>query len=432
MRSKNRPWMWIFTNLPRALTIVVGLAIVGALFSSMPQTKLTIEAGTDGGLFDVLSHRLADALEPHGIDVTIVNRADSLKIADDIVDPNSPVEAGFIASDAPKEEYELINQMGTVMLAPVYLISHKESNITEITQFEGKDISLYPVGSAAWSACEYILGSYGISIDPAQSQYGNGPKIIENVEKGTSDVGCFIDVPSGTSMKYADNVMEALSNESLRFVEIPQAMAIQARKDFLRPLTIPSGAFHVYPPRPATDIETTGASLTFVAKKDLPRELVTMISHFLSEEYKGSTSANYAGELPATNYTNLPVFSKSRDVYSGGLPWMYERFSFGTAAFIDKFIHQYGVALTILFLILSVIDLFGLPLPYQLVEGSRPRRVQMMMNNLQKQIEQNGKLSKRDQKKLAKFQKWLEKESSGIDGLEDQMRTMRSQLTRDT
>jgi hypothetical protein len=81
--------------------------------------------------------------------------------------------------------------------------------------------------------------------------------------------------------------VSALSKEHLRFIEIPQAMALQARKDFLRPLTVPSGAFHVFPPRPSTDISTTGASLTFVAKETLPRELVTVIAHALAEGHRG-------------------------------------------------------------------------------------------------------------------------------------------------
>lgn len=425
-------WTWVFTYLPRALTLLVGLAIVGALSTSMPHTHITLEAGTDGGLFDVMSHQLEKELEPHGIDVTIVNRPDSLKIIDDIADPESKIDAGFIASDAPKSDFTKVKQIGTVMLAPVYLITHKDSEVRDITMFKDRSISLYPIGSAAWSACNYVLESYGISLSNAQSMYGNGPKIVDNVSRGISEVGCFIDVPSGSALGYAESITRALANENLRFIEIPQASALQARKDFLRPLTVPSGAFHVYPPRPATDIRTTGASLTFVAKDNLPSELVTMISHILSEEYRGATSSNFAGELPATNYVNLPVFSKAKDIYNNGLPWMYERFSFGTASFLDKFINQYGIALTLLFLFLSAADVAGLPLPYELIVGSRPKRMRLMIDSIDRKVQQTGNLSKRDQRKLAMFEKWLEKESSGIDGLEEQLREMRNHLARST
>ncbi|MFM8970557.1 MAG: hypothetical protein ACKOI3_10150 [Actinomycetota bacterium] len=406
----------------------MGIAIIGSLYSSIPEKEFTLEAGKEGGLFDVMAHRVADALEPHGIDVDVVNRPDSLKIIDDIVDKTSPVDAGFVASDAPASYYDKISQVGTVMIAPVYLVTHVDSDVRDISAFANRTISLYPVGSAAWAACEYVLGSYDVDIIDANSLYGNGPTIVKNVTERVTDVGCFIDVPAGSSGEYADGIVKELANPNLRFIPIPQAQALQARRDFLRPLTIPSGAFNVFPPRPSSDITTTGASLTFVAKNSMPRELVTMISHVLSQDYRGSTVANQAGELPAINYMNVPVFEKARDVLSGGLPWMYQRFSFGTAAFIDKFITKYGITLTLLFLILSTVGVFGLPLPYDWVVGSRPRRARMMIETINRRTQQAGRISRRDQRKMAMIERWLEKESFGIDSLEEQLRNVRDSL----
>lgn len=111
---------------------------------------------------------------------------------------------------------------------------------------------------------------------------------------------------------------------------------------------------------------------------------------------------------------------------------MYERFSFGTASFLDKFINQYGIALTLLFLFLSAADVAGLPLPYELIVGSRPKRMRLMIDSIDHKVQQTGNLSKRDQRKLAMFERWLEKESSGIDGLEEQLREMRNHLARNT
>lgn len=235
MATLRERWTQIFTFLSRAVTILLGIGLLLALFSSAPQKKITLEAGTEGGLFDVMAKQLADDLEPHGIDVTIVNRPDSLKIIDDIVDPKSPVEAGFVASDAPLSYYDKVSQVGTVMIAPVYLITHVESDVRDISDFANRSISLYPVGSAAWAACDYILESYDVKIVDANSQYGNGKTIVKNIEDRVTDVGCFVDVPSGASSDYADAILAELANPDLRFIPIPQAQALQARRDFLHP-----------------------------------------------------------------------------------------------------------------------------------------------------------------------------------------------------
>jgi hypothetical protein len=160
MATLRERWTQIFTFLSRAVTILLGIGLLLALFSSAPQKKITPEGGTEGGLFDVMAKLLADDLEPHGIDVTIVNRPDSLKIIDDIVDPKSPVDAGFVASDAPLIYYDKVSLVGTVMIAPVYLITHVESDVRDISDFANRSISLYPMGSAAWAACDYILANF--------------------------------------------------------------------------------------------------------------------------------------------------------------------------------------------------------------------------------------------------------------------------------
>ncbi|MFM7095445.1 MAG: hypothetical protein ACKOYL_12970, partial [Actinomycetota bacterium] len=254
MRSFRERSTSIVPLISRTFTILIGIAIIASLYSSVPQKEITLEAGTKGGLFDVMANRLADVLKPHGIDVDIVNRPDSLKIIDDIVDKTSPVDAGFVASDAPTGYYDDVSQVGTVMIAPVYLITHFESDVRDIAGFDKRTISLYPVGSAAWAICEYVLGSYDIELVDANSQYGNGPTIVKNVVDRITDVGCFVDVPAGATGDYADGIVEELANPDLRFIPIPQAEALQARRDFLRPLTIPSGAFNVFPPRPSSDI----------------------------------------------------------------------------------------------------------------------------------------------------------------------------------
>ena len=425
-RGDRRRVVWVVAYASRILAVVIGLSVLGVLFTSRPATHITIEAGTEGGLFDVMSHELRKSLEPHGIKVTVVNRPDSLRIVDDIIDNNSPVEAGFVASDIPSESYDRVQQLGTVMLAPVYLISRSDSEIRDISDFKNRSITLYPEGSAAWDACQYILQSYDITPATSITQYGNGKTVVENVAGGITETGCFIDVPTGVKFAYADTILKALANPNLRFIQIPQAAALQARRDFLRPITVPSGSFSVHPPRPGADIPSTAASITFVAKNALPRELVIMISHALGQQYRGSTAANQAGELPTTKYINLPAFREATEVYQNGLPLLYRKFSFGTAGFLDKFFGRYGIVLTVLFIVLSFTSLFGLPTPYGLVVGTRPRRMKMLVESIDRRAQQTGKLSRGDQRKIELVERWLQKETSGLEGIEERLQSVRS------
>ena len=72
--------------LPLLLVSLLCLSVFAIIQSSMPQTQITLEAGVEGGLFDAMSRKLAEDLKINGIDVTIVNRTDSLNIVNDIAD----------------------------------------------------------------------------------------------------------------------------------------------------------------------------------------------------------------------------------------------------------------------------------------------------------------------------------------------------------
>lgn len=423
MTPKSRPMVWFITHGARVLAAVLGLSVVGVLFTSLPSTKLTLEAGTKGGLFDVMANDLADALAPHGIDVEIINRPDSLRIIDDIANDNSPIEGGFIASDVPETYHRSIRQVGTVMLTPVYLLASAGSEITSITDFNGRTISLYPEGSAAWSTCQYVLRSYGVKT--AEASYGNGPTIVRNVAGGTTEVGCFIDVPSGSKLAYSKIILAELADERLRYIEIPQAEALQAQQDYLRPVTIPAGAFTVYPPRPATGIATNGAVLSFVAKDHLPQELVTMIAHTLAQQYRGSTAVNQAGDLPSTRFVGLPAFQTATNIYADGLPWMYRMLPFRAAAFVDKFLSQYGLLLTFLFLAISFLDSLGFHKPYQLIEATRPRRMKILVESIYERTQATGTLSDADRRRLESVERWLQKESTGLEQIESRINELR-------
>ena len=414
-----------------AAALVVLAAILGALLSSAPQQSITVEGGTKGGLFDVMLNLLADDLAPHGITVNIVNRPDSLKIVDDIADPDGPVEAGFIASDVPLDDYDSVSQLGTVMLSPVYLITHLESEVQDIYGFKGRTISLYPVGSAAWAVCDYVLGSFGINITEANSQYGGGPTIVKNVADRVTEVGCFVDVPSGSSLKYATTILNELANPELRLIAIPQARAIQARKNFLRPLTIPAGAFSVNPPRPSSDIDSASASLTFVAKRTLPREIAIMVGRSLLKTYRGSTIANQVGELPALNLVDLPVHDSMGSIYEQRPPWMYRAFpsSFATAAFIDKFLSRYGLVLTVLITVLSLFKLLGVKETYHWVVSAQLRRWRRTLEHVDAQLQLEQGLSPRDARRLARIERWFQPDL-GINELKDQLREIRNKSGR--
>jgi len=407
--------------------VLLVIIVAGAVVASLPRNQLTVEAGTKGGLFDAMAESLKSDLEPYGVTVDIVNRADSKNIIEDIVNPSSPVDAGFVASEIPQQWNPLVRQAGTVMYSPVYIVAGSNSGISSIRDLAGRTMSLYPKDSAAWSVCEYILKSYGVTLTDTTSSYGNGLKVLENTATGVTDAGCLLDVPAGSSIEYAGDSLKMLAQPGLRFLEIQEAQALEAKEDFLVASQIEAGTFEVFPTvTPAETIDTNAALVTFVAKEDLPRELVTLIAQSFRGQYGHGTAVNAAGELPSTQLSSITAFDGAQDVFQNGLPWLYRNAPFPIAAFLDRFLSNYGLFITSLFLILAITDNIGLSKPWHFVRRSRQPRMRLIAQTIAERVAKTGVLTKSDQRKLEAVDRWIKSQNVGLGEVEELLRQVES------
>lgn len=411
--------MWVATQWTRIAVGILFVAIAVAALSSVPQTRLTVEVGTEGGLFHSMAQALAADLDVHGITVDIVHRSDSMNIPNDVGNPAEFIDGGFISSVVPVSVADSVLQVGSVMFAPVYIVTTDRTDIRSVADIRGRTIGLYPRESAAWDTCDFVLQSYGVDVDHERVSYGNGIMILDGVIRGETEVACLIDVPAGSTATHAGDSLTRLANPKLRLLPIPEAIAISHKRDFLVPVTIDSGSFGVYPVvTPAEDITTNAGVITFIGRADLAPEIVTVVAQSLRQTYSHGTSANGPGSLPSVDLTTLATFDQARSVYDNGLPWLYQNFPYLVAGFLDKFLSTYGLFLTTLLVVLSITDNIGFAKPLHFVKKSQPARLKLVLEYLLHRSETNNGLSPGEEKRLASVEQWVRDEKPSMTQIE--------------
>lgn len=427
MPLARRILVWIATQWTRIAVAILFLAIAFAALGSVPQTRLTLEVGTEGGLFHAMAQVVATDLESHGVTVDIVHRADSMNIPDDIGNPASGIDGGFVSSVVPTNVVDSVRQVGSVMFAPVYLVTNARSSVQSVADISGQSIGLYPRESAAWAACDFVLRSYGVNVDQQTVSYGNGITILDRVIRRETEVACLIDVPAGSTATYAGDSLARLASPELRLLGIPEARAISHKRDFLVPVTIDSGSFSVFPVvTPLEDVETNAGVITFIGRADLAPEIVNIVAQSLQKTYSHGTSVNGPGSLPSVDQTTLASFDEARSVYDNGLPWLYQNFPFGVAGFLDKFLSTYGLFLTTLLVVLSIADNIGFAKPLQLIKKSQPARLKLVLEDLALKAESPEGLSDEDEKQLARVEEWVRDEKPSMAEIESLVRRVKN------
>ncbi len=124
---------------------------------------IIIEAGPVGGFFDTSAHKIKKRLKEKNIEVTVINREDTLNIIEDVNDLKSKVDIGFIAQDLKGKKYKNINSLGSIILEPLFIIARKDVKIKSLVDLKGLKVAVSPVNSGTRIVAEKILAIYGVN-----------------------------------------------------------------------------------------------------------------------------------------------------------------------------------------------------------------------------------------------------------------------------
>lgn len=359
---------------------------------------IIIEAGPVGGFFDTSAHKIKKRLKEKNIEVTVINREDTLNIIEDVNDLKSKVDIGFIAQDLKGKKYKNINSLGSIILEPLFIIARKDVKIKSLVDLKGLKVAVSPVNSGTRIVAEKILAIYGVNEFNSKFYPYSLIESANALKAETVDVAFFLQ-PANNKI-----IEELGKNKKLKIFSLNESSALSKKYNYLYPSQIDKSGFDVINNLPEVDIKVISVPVTLIAKKNLNPSIVTLISLILKEEFRDPNLVSDTGTFPTMQYEkNLEINQIADKIFNlpfGSEPFLYSILPIKVASIIDDYAMQFGFLVSIYFIFYYM----GSPKIIEFWKSSEPYRQLSIL----KKINNKKKLTAIDIKKFEKIKDYFE------------------------
>jgi hypothetical protein len=392
---------WLVERLLPISLVLSLLLVVWIFVGNIPGKSVEVRAGVKGAYFQTASEEIGKFLKKDGINIKILNRADSGNIINDVLDPTSKIQAGFVAQDLNGVDMSNIESYGVVNVRAMMMFAKGMSEGSDIATFSGGTIYMLPEGSASSQVCVSILDRYFKgSTKPVYSFAETQPEAVDQYVRSSNAGLCLLDDYQSESIRKA-----ALTPDSV-LLSVPDALALAQSSGWLTTKRVPSGAWSSQPRRPSIDITSLGGPIQFLAKSNLHVGIQTALSKAIFSAFSEYDPIDER-EYPYFPGGDTSYSDRAESVYDGGLPWMYRLLSFRSAATTDAVLSTYGVWFAVLYFLTNLYMFAGFITPADAFQRRRMRSNERFIKHMTEKIAEGDDISKKDKKQLERLRSTL-------------------------
>lgn len=371
-------WSGILIVLLGVFTfIALGMWLVHALLSRMPQRTAIMSIYPEGSVNAELVKRYQEILERKGIDLKLVSSAGAVESVVRLRDPKSAISVALIPGGITTEQDspELVS-LGSVFYQPLWVFSRSHLLLQRQMPLRGLRISVGPEGSSSRAISLRLLGRAGmidkksaalLSLTPSES----AQKLIH----GEIDAAIFLEAWESPA------VQQLLSAKSVNLISIPRADAFVALYPYMNKLVLPAGVVDMAKPRPPRDVTLIASKSNLVVRRDLHPAIQYMLLETAVEIHSTPGMLTAAGQFPAPESVDLPLSRYAREFYKTGTPFLLRHLPFGLAVLLAQPLLLLVPFLVILFPVLRVT-----PTIYDWLERRRIYRLYSELRGLEDEL----------------------------------------------
>ena len=347
--ERNLPMMRLLRKFPpipriswRDLAVTLGpvlLLSLAAIFLALhfvrpaPPSTLTISAGPDGSKFRTVAESYQKILARSGIKLVIRSSKGSLENLEQLADPDSGVDVGFVQGGVSIEgDVGDLVSLGGVFYEPLTVFYRAPKPMTRLSELQGKRVSIGFEGSGTRFLAQALLKANGIEPNGATQLLDlEGDQAMKALQAHQVDA-IFLAGDSATT----NNIRVLLHAEGVRLFDFPQADAYARRFRYLSKLDLPPGTFDLGDNLPAAPIAMLAPTVELVAKSELHPALSDLLLGAAQEVNGRASALQAAGEFPSPQHHEFPISDDAARFYKSGKSFAYRFLPFWLASLLDR------------------------------------------------------------------------------------------------
>lgn len=335
----------------RRIAIVILLIIGGVIIylKPFPFTGISIATSYKGGDWYQFGEGAISLLKERGINLEVVATSGTIENAEELNDPKSKVNAGFVyAAALSKDQQKGLYSLGSISYDPVWIFYRNElaNKITTIQDLSKYRVSLPPKKSGSYILTKKLFQTNGIDIDSNPNFVSSSWEDLRaNILSDKADIYIFI-----TTM-IDPLVEELIHSPNMTLFNFPGALAYQRKFDYLDAVTIPAGSINIEKKLPVRDISLIATTTTLAVRKDLHPSLQLALLMTSKQIIQDSSRLFFSkrNEFPDYFDPSIHISPIARNYYNYGPPKTTEYLPYWLVVFVDRFWFVLIVAFAIIY-----------------------------------------------------------------------------------
>ncbi len=309
---------------------VIILVLAYQFVEPAPPRTITLATASKDGAYYRYAQRYRELFAKEEIDLQIIETSGSSENIELLAEKK--VEVAFLQGGiGSSEEYDQLQGLASLYFEPLWIFVRNDSNISKLTDFEGKSVAVGPEGSGTRAIARQLFDDNNMI---------NKQRVVLNQESGEKAVAPLLtgEIDGLMMVTRIDSpiISRLAAHPELKLLSLARAESYTRLHHYLSHLEVPEGLLDMENNIPSAPVQFIAPAATLVATDELHPALADLFMQILTKVHKTGSLLSTTADSPSANFLDFPLNKEAERFFQHGPPFFQRFLPFWAASLVDR------------------------------------------------------------------------------------------------